>query len=184
MKDLIERTNKFYIDMSRSILSEKEYEVLHKLLIEKISLEQAGAIYRINEQSIHQIYERVYNKVKDATELLGEIDQYKEKLKELKSDYKYAVDQVKKREAKKIVQPELSRTLEASQFPFSKRMHSFFEVMDIRTIGQLAEIPLEDFHRFRGFKEQCKKELISFIEFENIERYFKGFSLWKTRPIE
>ncbi|MNE75314.1 hypothetical protein D3C80_1714590 [compost metagenome] len=63
-------------------------------------------------------------------------------------------------------------------------MYSMFEVLDIHTIGQLCEIPLVDFHRFRGFKEQCKKELIAFIEFENIEHLFEGFSVWKTQPIQ
>ncbi len=36
MKDVITRTNRFYIEMSRKVLSEKEYDVLQKLLIEKL----------------------------------------------------------------------------------------------------------------------------------------------------
>lgn len=59
-----------------------------------------------------------------------------------------------------------------------------FEVLDVHTIGELAQIPLKNFVRYRGFREQCKKEIVAFIEFENIEHLFEGFSFWKTKPIE
>jgi len=184
MKDAIERTNRFYIEMSRKVLSEKEYEILQSLLIEKMTLQQTAVLYGVTSENIRQIYQKTYDKVKSVTELLGEIDRYKVKLQQLKYDYKCATGQIKKRASKKKEEPEIYKTLYESHFPFSKRMYSFFEVMDIHTIGQLAQIPLEKFGNFRGFKEQCKKELIAFIEFENIEYLFKGFSVWKTLPIE
>ncbi|MBJ2126318.1 sigma factor-like helix-turn-helix DNA-binding protein [Flavobacterium sp. IB48] len=188
MKDVIARTNRFYIEMSRKVLSEKEYDVLQKLLIEKMTLREAAVIYGVTSESVRQIYERTYKKVKSVTDLLGEIDNYKHKLKQLKSDCKFETRQIKKR--KKKPEPEfapdscLQKTLYESHFPFSKRMYSMFEILDVHTIGQLCEIPLKDFHRYRGFGNQCKKELITFIEFENIEYLFEGFSVWKTEPIE
>jgi predicted DNA-binding protein YlxM (UPF0122 family) len=181
-KDVIARTNRFYIEMSRKVLSEKEYDVLLKLLIEKMTLQEVADIYGVTGEYVRQIYERTYKKVKSVTELLAEIDDYKHKLQQLKHDFKCEVEPVRSKESKNDV--DSHKKLTSSHFPFSKRMYSMFEVLDIHTIGQLAEIPLKDFHRFRGFKEQCKKELIAFIEFENIEPLFEGFSVWKTKPIE
>lgn len=40
MNDVIERTNNFFIEMSRKVLSEKEYDVLQKLLLKKMTLQQ------------------------------------------------------------------------------------------------------------------------------------------------
>lgn len=181
MKDVIARTNRFYIEMSRKVLSEKEYDVLQKLLIEKMTLQEVAAIYGVTRESVRQIYERTYKKVKSVTQLLAEIEYYKLKLEQLKYDFKCETQQIKKRKNKTEI--DLNKMLYASHFPLSKRMNSLFEVLDIHTIGQLAEIPLKSFGCFRGFKVQCKKELIAFIEFENIEHLFEGFSVWKIQPI-
>lgn len=182
MTKVIERTNKFYIEMSRKVLSEKEYDVLQKLLIEKMTLQEAANVYGVTSENIRLIYERTYKKVKSVTELLAEIDKYKHKLQQLKQDFKYESRQTNKEKNKTEI--DLNRKLYESHFPFSKRMYSMFEVLDVHTIGELAEIPLERFGCFRGFKKQCKKELITYIEFENIEYLFKDFSIWKTLPIE
>ena len=179
MKDVIALTNRFYIEMSRKVLSEKEYDVLQKLLIEKMTLQEVAAIYGVTRERVRQIYERTYKKVKSVTQLLAEIDDCKLKLEQLKDDFKCETQQIKKSK----IEIDQHKILIGSHFPFSKRMFSMFEVLDIRTIGQLAEIPLKSFGCFRGFKGQCKKELIAFIEFENIEHLFEGFSVWKTQPI-
>ena len=184
MKDVIARTNRFYIEMSRKVLSEKEYDVLQKLLIEKMTLQEVASIYGVTGENVRQIFERTYKKVKSVTELLAEIDDYKQKLQQLKYDFKCETQQIKKRKNKTEIEIDQHKLLIASHFPFSKRMDSMFEVLDIDTIGQLAEIPLKSFGCFRRFKGQCKKELIAFIEFENIEHLFEGFSVWKTQPIE
>lgn len=184
MKDVIARTNRFYIEMSRKVLSEKEYDVLQKLLIEKMTLQEVASIYGVTGENVRQIFERTYKKVKSVTELLAEIDDYKQKLQQLKYDFKCETQQIKKRKNKTEIEIDQHKLLIASHFPFSERMYSMFEVLDIHTIGQLAEIPLKSFGRFRGFKGQCKKELIAFIVFENIEHLFEGFFVWKTQPIE
>lgn len=184
MKDVIARTNRFYIEMSRKVLSEKEYDVLQKLLIEKMTLQEVASIYGVTGENVRQIFERTYKKVKSVTELLAEIDDYKQKLQQLKYDFKCETQQIKKRKNKAEIEIDQHKLLIASHFPFSKRMYSMFEVLDIHTIGELAEIPLKSFGCFRGFKGQCKKELIAFIEFENIEHLFEGFFVWKTQPIE
>jgi hypothetical protein len=182
MKDVIDRTNKFYIEMSRKVLSEKEYDVLEKLLIEKMTFEELANSHGVTREYVRQIYESTYKKVKSVTGLLGEIDYYKGKLKELQYGCKCENSAIKKK--KKEHEPDRSKLLFNSYFPFSRRMYSFFEVMELHTIGQLADIPLKDLHHFRGFKEQCKKELITFIEFENIEHLFDGFYAWKIQPMD
>lgn len=42
---MIDRTNRFYIEMSRKVLSEKEYDILQKLLIDKMTLKELGDNY-------------------------------------------------------------------------------------------------------------------------------------------
>jgi DNA-directed RNA polymerase sigma subunit (sigma70/sigma32) len=91
MKNVIERTNRFYIEMSRKVLSEKEYDVLQKLLMEKKTLQEVVAIYGVTGESVRQIYDKTYKKVKSVTQLLAEIDDYKYKLQQLKYDYKHEI---------------------------------------------------------------------------------------------
>ncbi|MNX66392.1 hypothetical protein D3C86_974820 [compost metagenome] len=113
------------------------------------------------------------------TELFLEIDHYIAKLQELKHELNPSPAQIRKEKAEKDRQ----KLLYNSEFPFSRRLQGVLETLEIRTIGDLADIPLKDFQHFRGFKMKCKAEFIAFIEFENIAYLFKGFSRWKTEPI-
>lgn len=179
---LIDRTNRFYIEISKKVLSEKEHDILQKLLIEKKTLTEVGDNYGINGESVRRMYERTFEKVKSVTEVLADIDFYKEKLEQLKNDFEYETGRIKKRRI--TPDTDLNKLLYDSHFPFSKRMYNIIESLGISTIGELAGIPLKDFQCLRGFKGKCKNELIAFIEFENIEHLFKGFSVWKTVPIK
>lgn len=179
---LIDRTNRFYIEISRKVLSEKEYDVLQKLLIEKRTLTEVGDNYGISGESVRRLYERTFDKVKSVTEVLADIDFYKQKLEQLKHDFEYETGRIKKRRT--TPETDLNKLLYDSHFPFSKRMYNIIESLGIVTIGELAAIPLKDFQRFKGFKGKCKNEMIAFIEFENIEHLFKGFSLWKKVAIK
>lgn len=182
MKNVIDRTNKFYIEMSRKVLSEKEYDVLQKLLIKKMTLTQAADSCGYTSENIRLIYEKAYKKVKSITELLAEIDTYEYKLQQLKQNFANETTQIKKE--KKTIDIRLNKKLSESLLPFGKRLHNIFELIDVHTIGQLAEIPLDRFDKFKGFGNHGKKELVKFIEFENIEDLFKGFTTWKKLPIE
>ena len=77
---LIDRTNRFYIEISKKVLSEKEHDILQKLLIEKKTLTEVGDNYGINGESVRRMYERTFEKVKSVTEVLADIDFYQEKL--------------------------------------------------------------------------------------------------------
>lgn len=181
MQNVIDRTNRFYIEMSKQVLSEKEYDLLQKLLIDKMSLTQAAEQYGVTSEYVEELYEKTCNKVKAATELMCEIDHYKKKLQALKRELNPnpSPAQIRKEKAEK----ERQKLLYDSSFAFSRRLQSVLEVLEIRTIGDLADIPLKDFTRIRGFKAKCKEELIAFIEFEKIEHLFNGFSRWKKEPI-
>lgn len=181
MHNVIDRTNRFYIEMSKQVLSEKEYDLLQKLLIEKMPLTKAAEQYGVTSEYVEELYEKTCNKVKAATELMCEIDYYEKKLQKLKHELNPnpSPAQIRKEKAEK----ERQELLYDSSFAFSRRLQSVLEVLEIRTIGDLADIPLKDFTRIRGFKAKCKEELIAFIEFEKIEHLFNGFSCWKKEPI-
>ena len=181
MHNVIDRTNRFYIEMSMQVLSEKEYDLLQKLLIDKMPLSQAAEQYGVTSEYVEELYEKTVSKVKAATELMCEIDHYKKKLQALKRELNPnpSPAQIRKEKAEKDRQ----KLLYNSEFPFSRRLQSVLEALEITTIGELADIPLKDFQHFRGFKIKCKEELIAFIEFENIAYLFKGFSRWKKAPI-
>jgi hypothetical protein len=184
MNDVIERTNKFFIEMSRKVLSEKEYDVLQKLLIKKMTLQQAANSYGYTIENIQQIYEDAYQKVKSTTELMDEIDIYEQKLQQLQQDFDNETNKINhiKKEYKPI-DIRLNKKLSECHFPFTPTLHSILDFLEVHTIGQLAEIPLDYFQKFRGFGNQRKKELAKFIEIENIVDLFKDFSAWKERPI-
>lgn len=73
----------------------------------------------------------------------------------------------------------LHMPLTASTFPFSKRMITFFDLVEVSTVAELAQLSLEKITCFRGFKLKCKQELIAFIEFEGIQDLFDGYEPWK-----
>ena len=181
MHNVIDRTNRFYIEMSKQVLSEKEYDLLQKLLIDKMPLTKAAEQYGVTSEYVEEVYERTLTKVKAATELMSEIDHYKKKLQALKRELNPDPSPAQIRKEKK--EKDRQKLLYDSQFPFSRRMYSMFGVLDVRTFEDLTDIPLKDFQHFRGFKIKCKEELIAFIEFENIAYLFKGFSRWKKAPI-
>ncbi len=181
MHNVIDRTNRFYIEMSKQVLSEKEYDLLQKLLIDKMPLTQAAEQYGVTSEYVEELYEKTCNKVKAATELMREIEHYKKKLQALKRELNLNPSPAQIRKEKK--EKERQKLLHNSEFPFSRRLQGVLETLEIRTIGELADIPLKDFQHFRGFKIKCKEELIAFIEFENIAYLFKGFSRWKKAPI-
>lgn len=181
MHNVIDRTNRFYIEMSKQVLSEKEYDLLQKLLIDKMPLTQAAEQYGFTSDYVEELYEKTCNKVKAATELMCEIDHYNKKLQALKRQLNPNPSPAQIRKEKK--EKDRQKLLLNSSFPFSKRLLSVLETLEIKTIGELSDIPLKDFQNFNGFKIKCKEELTAFIEFENIQYLFKGFAVWKKQPI-
>lgn len=150
--------------------------------MKKMTLQQVADSYGYTSEDIRLIYEKAYKKVKSATELLDEIDVYEQKLKQLQQYFDNNTIEIKKEY--KPIDIRLNKKLTESHYPFGKRLFSVFEMMDAYTIGDLAKISVKNFHCYRGFGNHSKKELVKFIEFENIEDLFKGFSAWKKRPFE
>ncbi|MEN2489073.1 hypothetical protein AAYQ05_14840 [Flavobacterium sp. B11] len=179
MQNAIDRTNRFYTEMSKKLLPEKEYDVLHKLLTENIPLQEAAAKYGITSEYVEALYEETLSKAKLVTELLSEINGYMEKLQDLKHELNPSTVQIKREKTKK----DREKRVSDSQYPLSRRLLAVFDAMEIETFGQMADFPLKDFLCIRGFRTKCKEELIALIEFEKMQYLFNGFSRWKKEAI-
>lgn len=182
MQDVIDRTNRFYLEMSRKLLSEQQYELLERLLIEKMPLEQAAVQYGYAPKEVEELFQKTCSMAQEAAELFSKTSHYHENLHELKQQSNPNPSPAAARKQK--AQQDRRRMLLGSDFVFSQRMRGVLEALEIKTIGELADIPLQDFLHFRGFKAKCKEELAAFIESENIGYLFKGFKAWKKQPIE
>ncbi|KOP38892.1 MULTISPECIES: hypothetical protein [unclassified Flavobacterium] len=179
MQNAIDRTNSFYLEMSEKALPEKEYGLLHKLITEKTPLQEAAAQYAITSEYVEILYESTLSKVKVVTELLSEINEYMEKLQELKQELNPSAAQIREKKTKN----DREKLVCDSQYALSRRLLSVLDALEIETFGQMADFPLKDFLRIRGFRTKCKEELIALIEFEKMQYLFKGFARWKKEPI-
>lgn len=173
----VELTNKFYLEMSKQILTIKEYEILYKTLIDKMPKNELAELYQVSAERIRQIYFQAYQKVKIITETLREIDYYKQQRNRLRQDYQQEC-QALGLNSRLYSDPLLDQQLVATRFPLSKRMRNMFRTLEVQTVRDLTNIPLYDLHLYRGFKVECKRELKAFIEFENLECLFDGFHHW------
>ncbi|RDC55354.1 hypothetical protein DU508_17425 [Pedobacter chinensis] len=173
-KNLIDRTNSFYIDMSKKVLTEKEYEIIYQMLVSKKPIIELANDYNLSSERIRQIYRDAYNKVKSITELFQEIDYYKQRRDKLKGECRNDFREIRMLDDAEKTEV-LKKKLIDSAFPFSKRLWNMLVSLDIHIIGDLVSIPLQEYQNFRGFKRVCKSELIAFIEFENIEELFDGY---------
>lgn len=178
-QSLIDRSNAFYLEMSRRFITQRDYTIVYKLLIEKIPMKVLADEYQISNQRIRQIYAKVYSKVKLITETLqNDVDFYLRKKDKLHEKQPNEINDTSKRtnQGKPIDRTDL---LVHSTFRFSKRMQNMFDFIEVQTLEDLLAIPLYKLRLFRGFKRECKKELVAFIEFEKIEHLFEGFNDWK-----
>jgi hypothetical protein len=175
---IIDRTNRFYLEISKKVLTDREYEILYKLLIEKKPFGEVSELYGLTDERVRQIYLNTYKKVKNATGVLNNIDHYKETLSALKKQCRIAGKGQFPQSEMKIVS-NLDKLLVECNFPFSKRMHSLFDLLEMETLRDLSTLTLREYSCIRGFKDTLKRELSAFIEFENIESLFEGFNEWK-----
>lgn len=175
---IIDMTNQFYLEMSKNILSEREYEIMEKILIDKCPLDVLSEKYDGGYESIFKIYERVFYKVKSVSELIREIDFLKEKimlLSKVISDFKATSEN---RPRKTELQ---NRNITESSFLFSSRLRNMLKKMDVVTFKDLTDIPITNYPKYRGFKGKCMEEFVQFIEFENLEDEFEGFYEFKKK---
>ena len=61
---VIDMTNRFYLEISKNLLSDREYEILEKLLIKKSTWNKVCEEYGICAERIRQIYTEVFFKKK------------------------------------------------------------------------------------------------------------------------
>ena len=84
---IIDMTNQFYLEISKNILSEREFEIMRKILIEKCPLEELSQKYEVRIDRIRQIYRNTLHKVKTVSGLLQEITLLKAKRNQLRREY-------------------------------------------------------------------------------------------------
>ncbi len=170
---IIDLTNHFFIEMSKNVLDEKEYDIMQKLLIEKLPFQTISDEYRVTKEAIRNIYKKIFFKIKSVSGLVCEINALKEKKNQLYQEYLSEYKKMtKENSGKENFNSE--RKLIDSHFPFSKRLWNMLVSLEIYTFNDLLENPLDMYPKFRGFKGNCIKDLIRFIEFENLENYFEG----------
>ena len=169
---IIDMTNHFYLGMSKNILDEKEYDIMHKLLIDKQPLEIISTKYGVTKEAVKQTYKKIFFKIKSVSGLVNEINVLKERKHELYLEYLSEYRKMTRENSIKNIFVS-DRKITESHFPFSKRLWNMLIMLEIYTFDDLLEIPLENYPKFRGFKGKCLEEFIRFIEFENIERYFE-----------
>lgn len=178
-KKHIDICNRFYLQISRKVLSDNEYDIAYKLLVEKQTKSSVAKEYNFSYERVRQIYIDTTCKAKSVMELLNEIDSIKLKRDQLRQkfyeEYKFLHPTTTHGESEI-----LSKKIADSYFPFSYRLKNLLDSIGYKTIGDLVATPLVDFMKYRGFKTVCKKEFIEFIEFENIEDFFDGFFEWKN----
>jgi len=178
-QSLIDRSNIFYLEMSRKFITQRDYDIMYRLLIEKIPMSILAVEYNISGERVRQIYEKVYSKLKSITKTLqDDVDFYIQRKDNLREQYLNEINHSPKRtnQGKPLDSKDLILN---STFRFGQRMRNMFNFIDVYTLEDLVAIPLYKLTLFRGFKKECKKELIAFIEFEKIEHLFEGFSDWK-----
>lgn len=176
---IIDMSNQFYLEISKSVLSEKEYNIVQELLIDKCPIKVISKKYELGYVRIRQIYQNVLYKVKTVSGLLKEIDSLKEKRNQLRKEYitHYNVATVEKVSTAAL---ENKRIFDSS-FPFSSRLWNMLKKLEVETFTDLFAIPIANYPKYRGFKGRCMKEFISFIEFENLEGEFEGFYEFKEK---
>lgn len=172
VQKIIDMTNRFYLDMTKNILSDNEYDIMKKILIGKYTLQSIAAEYGLTEQRITYIYKKASFKVKSVSELVKEINALKEKRNQLYKTYLSEYKELTKGRKKNTVF-DFDKKISESCFPFSKRLWNMLCLLEVYTYRDLFEDTLDTYPKYRGFKGKCVKEFIQFIEFENIEEYFE-----------
>lgn len=163
--------NSFYLKIYRKAWN-IQHEILYRKLQEGRAVRFSGTGYGIPEADIVRLYEQFLSRVR----LLRDLQRVK---KSRMIRCRTSKARIKEILHLRLESALLNRDIAGSAFVFTKRMRNMLRFLELNTIGELTQYPLNEYMYFRGFKRQCMKELIDFIEFENLQRHFKGFGAYK-----
>lgn len=167
-REIIKITNHFYLEMSKNVLTEKEYDIAQKILTRHYSFRTIAAEYGTSKGQVKYIYQKVFFKIKSVAGLVEEINFLKERKNKLYRQYETLMKEKQELDAvlmdKKIID---------SCFPFSKGLWSLFIMLEIHTFKNLFERHLSYYPSVRRFTGRYLAEFIRFIEFESIEEFFE-----------
>ena len=167
----IDITSRFYLEFSKNVLSKREYSILEKILIQNSTLNNVCEDYGITVERIQQINNQTFLKIQSVLELFKNI--------EIPKETKVSLQDELLPQKKQIRNKILDKKIIDSSFPFSRRLWNILNLIDCHTLQDLTAEALENYLKIKGFKGKCMKELLQYIEFENIEEEFDSFHRFK-----
>ncbi|WP_123921547.1 hypothetical protein [Chryseobacterium viscerum] len=165
-----------YDELSSLQVSEDEVDLMEELWSQHKYNQIIAKQSKIGIKRIEEIQQKV---LRSVLELFNEINRIKAERRMLRGKYFLRRTKlfliIKKNNSLKNDQ------IFDSQFKFSTRFRKIIKSLNIVTYQDIIEVPICDFTKYRGFQGKCLQELIDFIEFENIEDKFGGFSAFKKK---
>ena len=165
-----------YDELSSLTVSENEVDLMEELWSWQNYNPKTAKESKIGIKSIEEIQQKV---VRSVLKLFTEINRIKAERRTVREKYLL-------RRTKLFLNIKKNNILKNDQifdskFKFSTRFRKIIISLNIVTYQDIIEVPIGDFTKYRGFQGKCLRELIDFIEFENIEDKFDGFSAFKKR---
>ena len=169
---IVKQIKSFYLDISKELFSDRENRYVLAKLNEKLS--KAPKLTQYNNPSAKntKIYVNLFLKAKKLIKTVTETADRKLKIQNLRKKH---LKQQRKATKYKRGDLSLKRQISDSKFPFSLRFRKVLKSLDFFTIKQLTDVRLTEYTCYRGIGPKCIRELIDFIEFENIQSHFHGF---------
>jgi len=176
-KQIIVETGLYlYDELSSLEVSENEVDLLEELWLRQNCNQITAIESKVGIKRIEEIQQKV---VRSVLQLFNEINRIKAERRIIRGKYLL-------RRTKLFLNVKKNYSLKNNQifdskFKFSTRFTKIIKSLNIFTYQDIIEVPLGDFTKYRGFQGKCLQELIDFIEFENIEDKFDGFSAFKKK---
>lgn len=172
--ELIAMTNRFYLDISKNFISDKEYLVLHRILIEQCSFEQIGNEFDIDGLKLKDLFLRILVKVQTVSDLITQVHtnnsgNARMRKRRIVHFIEFAKQQMISQES------DFDRKIKDSSFPFNRRLSLLLEKRNIKTFKELLAIPIHHFPLYAGFGFKTIQELIRFIEYEKLDDFYVDF---------
>lgn len=174
----VKRIKSFYLDISAEIFSDRENRYVIAKLNEKLSYPPKVTPYNKPLVKHIKMYVNLFLKAKKLLKTVtANPHEQSKRLNLRKRHWK----QQRKPTKYQIGDKSLNRQISDSRFPFSLRFRKVLKSLDFFTIKQLTDVTLTEYICYRGIGPKCIRELIDFIEFENIQSHFHGFQYFKKR---
>ncbi len=174
-KQIIFETGLYLCDELSSLeVSENEVDLIEELWLRQKCDHITKKESKVSIKRIEEIQQKV---ARSVLKLFNEINRIKGERRIIRERYLL-------RRTKLFINIKKNKSLKNDQifdskFKFSTLFSKIIRSLNIVTYKDIIEVLIDDFTKYRGFQGKCLLELIDFIEFENIEDKFDGFSAFK-----